>query len=133
MQPFRFLYALAAEPRCVEAVDVETGQSVPLAVSIDLADGTVLEPTLPKLVPVPNVVELRSREAAYYPLSIPGAMLGSRVPVLKRPNRVPCDLLSIGLRVNEFHFCMQKRVDLVDLCTIHFTRNFVLAKAETES
>ena len=36
MQAFRHLYALAAEPRCLEAVDIDTRRSVSVPVRITL-------------------------------------------------------------------------------------------------
>ena len=51
MQAFRHLYALAAEPRCLEAVDVDTRQpvSVPVRITLDpTAVGQVMKCFLQK-------------------------------------------------------------------------------------
>ena len=46
MQAFRHLYALAAEPRCLEAVDVDTRQSVSVPVRITLDPTAVGQVTI---------------------------------------------------------------------------------------
>jgi anaphase-promoting complex subunit 1 len=51
LQPLRHMYVLAAESRALRTVDIDSGVSVPLNVTVEMNDGTTLAMRAPCLVP----------------------------------------------------------------------------------
>ena len=51
LQPLRHMYVLAVESRALRTVDIDSGVSVPLNVTIEMNDGTILAMRAPCLVP----------------------------------------------------------------------------------
>jgi hypothetical protein len=79
MQAARHLYVLAAEPRALHTIDVDSGLTVPVDVEVALVTGEVLHMTAPGLLPeLATVRKVSVRTDGTAPLSTGDAPLAKR-------------------------------------------------------